>query len=204
MAKRRSGLYLRDGVWHIDKQARGRRICASTGTGDFKEAEAELDRRISEIRREVLKGERPRRTFEQAAALFIKTEANQKDFYRFARGLRIAMPYIGHLELGEIHYGSLLPMVEDRKRQGISMATLNRDLSPVKKVLLVAATQWFHENGQPWLNTIPFLPHFSVTNVDASVRALTMMEQRAIFQHLSAGFAEKSLFAVNTRAHGLG
>ena len=48
--KRTPGLYNRSGVWHIDKQVRGIRLCESTGASNLTEAEAFLARRIEEVR----------------------------------------------------------------------------------------------------------------------------------------------------------
>ena len=48
--KHMPGLVLRDGIWHIDKRFRGRRICESTGERDLKKAEEYLTRRLEEAR----------------------------------------------------------------------------------------------------------------------------------------------------------
>lgn len=42
--RNKRGLFLRNGVWHIDKQMRRTRICQSTHTGDRQKAEAVLAR----------------------------------------------------------------------------------------------------------------------------------------------------------------
>jgi integrase len=47
--QRTSGLTKRGGIWHIDKQFRGARICESTGTGDIGQAREYLAKRISEL-----------------------------------------------------------------------------------------------------------------------------------------------------------
>ena len=44
--KRTAGLYLRDGVWHIDKLFRGGRICESTGESELAKAQEHLTRRL--------------------------------------------------------------------------------------------------------------------------------------------------------------
>jgi hypothetical protein len=62
-----SGLYLRDGVWHIDKVIYGERICGSTRSGDLAEAEAPLARRSYEVRRLHLYG----RTFREVGFKFV-------------------------------------------------------------------------------------------------------------------------------------
>ena len=57
--KKTPGLVKRGGIWHIDKQVRGSRLCESTGTSDLNEAEAYLARRIEEVRQARVYGVRP-------------------------------------------------------------------------------------------------------------------------------------------------
>lgn len=61
--KRSPGLRNRSGIWHIDKQVLGHKICESTGTGNLEEAELILARRIEEIRQASVFGIRPKRLF---------------------------------------------------------------------------------------------------------------------------------------------
>ena len=58
--QRTSGLTKRGGIWHIDKQFRGARICESTGTGDVGQAEEYLAKRVIELRETKLYGMRER------------------------------------------------------------------------------------------------------------------------------------------------
>lgn len=51
-----SGLTNRGGIWHIDKQYRGFRICESTGTGSLAKAEEHLAKRMNDIREATLHG----------------------------------------------------------------------------------------------------------------------------------------------------
>ncbi len=41
--KRTSGLIKRQGIWHIDKQVRGQRICQSCDTDKLEEAEKRIE-----------------------------------------------------------------------------------------------------------------------------------------------------------------
>src|SRR3954447_13105982 len=75
--KRTPGLYLRSGVWHIDKLVRGRRVCESTGESNLAKAEEHLARRIEEARQASVFGVRPKRTFRAAATRYLK-ENQQK------------------------------------------------------------------------------------------------------------------------------
>ena len=72
--KRLPGLYQRNGIWHIDKQIQGQRICESTGTGNLEEAEKYLARRRETIRQASVYGVRPQRSFREAATRYLLDE----------------------------------------------------------------------------------------------------------------------------------
>ena len=65
--KRTPGLIQRGGVWHIEKQVRGRRIRESCGTSNLREAETYLSHRLEELRQAEVYGVRPNRSFKHAA-----------------------------------------------------------------------------------------------------------------------------------------
>ena len=72
--KKVPGLVRRGNLWHVDKVIFGRRICQSTGTARFEEAERYLARVMEQVRQAQIYGVRPARTFEQAAAKFVTTD----------------------------------------------------------------------------------------------------------------------------------
>ncbi|MEE4378476.1 MAG: hypothetical protein V2J55_13360 [Candidatus Competibacteraceae bacterium] len=80
--KRTPGLHKRGGIWHIDKQIRGRRVCESTGESDFARAEEYLARKIEEIRSAVIYGIRPKRTFRQAATKYLSEATKFAGFHQ--------------------------------------------------------------------------------------------------------------------------
>ena len=58
-------------MWHIEKVIAGRRINESTGETELAAAERYLAKRSREIRRLVVYGETPRRSFDDAAAKYV-------------------------------------------------------------------------------------------------------------------------------------
>ncbi len=198
MGRREIGLRKRGQLWWIEKQINGKRIRESTGTSDFGEAQRYLNHRLNEIRKTEIYGERPKRSFDQAAARYLLENRNKRSIYRDDQGLKLILPYIGHLELGEIHYGKLQTFVEHRLEAGIANSTINRDLVPVKLVLKAAATRWFHDNGQPWLTAVPEIPRLEVQNLQGHERAITWEEQNTLLKALPDYLARMMLFTVNT------
>ena len=112
-----SGLRKRDwGVWHIDKTIFGRRICESTGTSDFKEAQVQLAKRIEEARQAVIYGVRPKREFREAATKFLVENQQKVSLKDDAYHLKVLDPFIGNLPLELIHMGTLQPFIESRRK----------------------------------------------------------------------------------------
>ena len=195
MSKPTPGLRKRGHYWHIEKTIAGKRLCESTGETELERAEHYLAKRVHEIRRTLVYGESPRRSFDDAAAKYVE-ESNKKSLARDLCTLDAVMPYIGHLSLEEVHSGTLDPFVADRRAAGISAGTITRDLAVVRLVLKLACVKWRERNGKPWLESIPQMP--SVRGDKRKPRPITHEEQAALFKRLPAYLAEMALFAVHT------
>lgn len=156
------GLTKRGGIWHIDKQFRGIRICESTGTGDVKKAEEQLAKRISEVRAATANGIPTRRTFRAAAAKYLNENLQKKSIKEDAFHLKQLDPFIGELDLRQVHMGSLQPFITKRKADGVKTKTINIALAVVRHLLNLAASEWIDERGMTWLETAPKIKLFSV------------------------------------------
>jgi len=115
--KRTPGLYKREGVWHIDKQILGNRICESTRTAELEEAERYLARRLEEIRQANIYGVRPKRIFRQAATKFLLENQHKASIHDDAYHLGVLDKYIGDLSLEAVHIGTLQPFIARRRRR---------------------------------------------------------------------------------------
>jgi hypothetical protein len=71
--------------WKIDKRIpRYGRICESTGTSDYDEAEKYLTRKLEEIRAATVYGVRPKQTFREAATKFLNDHTRRRGISRDA------------------------------------------------------------------------------------------------------------------------
>ena len=70
--KRSAGLFLRKGIWHVDKQVFGLRLRETTGSSLLSEAERFLARKVEELRQATVYGIRPKRTFREATEKYLK------------------------------------------------------------------------------------------------------------------------------------
>ena len=132
MGRRRTpGLIRRGGIWHIDKQVKGfGRICESTGASRLADAEAILAHRLEEIRKAVVFGVRPTRTFREAATRYLNEYLHKRSIDRDALDLETVDPFIGDLALNRVHDGTLQAFVRHRlHKDRVAVGTVNRTLS---------------------------------------------------------------------------
>lgn len=156
MGKRKqlSGLIKRSGIWHIDKQVNGRRICKSTGTVDRRKAEQILRHEIEWRKRERI-SLASRYTFGEAAVKWTKDNLYRKSIGRDIQDLRQVLPFLGDLPLKQVHQLTLEPFFRKRESDGIASATVKRTVSSVSRVLDYAHRFCRDEYGDPWLDVLP-------------------------------------------------
>lgn len=192
-----SGLTKRGGVWHVDKQFRGARICESTGTGDLRQAQEYLAKRLAELLDAEIHGLREVRTFRAAATKHLQVNKHRKSIKDDAFHLKQLDPFIGGLELQQVHMGNLQAFIAKRHQDGVKTKTLNAALAVVRRILNLASSEWMDERGLTWLATAPKIKLFPVKDA-RSPYPLTQEEQALLFQELPDHLARMALFKVNT------
>ena len=198
MGRRKTpGLVNRGGVWHIDKRVRGRRLCESTGESNLEKAEEYLARRIEETRKALIYGERPKRTFRQAATKYLNENQHKKRIRDEALHLKQLDPFIGDLELRAVHIGALQPFIEMRQKAGIKTKSINLALGVVRHILNVAASEWLDDTGLTWLQHPPKIKLLKVSDARKPY-PLSWDEQTRLFGKLPGHLARMALFKVNT------
>ncbi len=183
-------------IWHIDKTIAGRKLRESTGEKELNAAERYLNKRINEIRAELVYGERIERSFNTAAARYIEEYTHKRSLDRDINTLKAVMPYIGDRALRQIHSASLDTFIKDRKKAGISAGTLNRDMAIIRRVLKLCAAMWRDDQGRPWLDTSPLLP--SIQGVKRKPRPISIAEQEKLLKGMPQYLADMALFALHT------
>ena len=194
--KRTPGIIKRNGLWHIDKQVRGRRFCESTGTSDLREVERYLARRLEETRQAEIYGVRPKRSFRQAATKHLN-ESFKASIADDTKWLKKLDEFIGNLPLDAIHMGTLAPFIESRRREGVKTRTINQSLKVVQHIMNLAATEWIDEYGLTWIQAaakIKLLPEPDLRKP----YPLSWDEQERFFKELPIHLARMAFFKVNT------
>ncbi|MBK9160417.1 MAG: tyrosine-type recombinase/integrase [Nitrosomonadales bacterium] len=195
--KRAAGLYLRNGVWHIDKQYRGLRICESTGESELAKAEEFLTKRLDEARQARVFGIRPKRSFRAAATRYLNENSHKRSIATDAHHLKLVDPFIGRLSLDSVHMGTLQQFISARKRDGVKTKTINASLAVIRHLLNMAASEWLDDNNLTWLPVAPKIKLLKVTDAHKPY-PLSWEEQTALFTELPAHLQPMALFKVNT------
>lgn len=195
--KRTPGLRNRGGIWHIEKQILGQKVCESTGTSNLEAAELILARRIEEIRQLKLFGIRPKRLFREAETRFLEENLHLASIGDYAMHLKQLDPFIGDLPLENVHMDNLSLFIHKRKNSGIKTKSINLALSVVRRILNLATRLWRDENGLTWLATPPLIQMLPIADARRP-HPLSWEEQQKLFQALPDHLARMCLFKVNT------
>lgn len=195
--KQTSGLRKRGGIWHIEKQVLGQKLFESTGTGNLEKAELMLARRIEEVREAKVFGIRPKRLFREAATRYLEENMHLATIDKCAIHLKQLDPYIGELEVHQVHMGTLQPFITARKQIGRKNKSINLALSVVRRILNLSARLWRDENGLTWLETAPLIQLLPLTDARKPY-PLSWDEQQVLFQALPDHLSCMCLFKVNT------
>jgi integrase len=108
------------------------------------------------------------------------------------------MPYIGKLDLRQVHDGTLAPFQTARLAEGRAHKTINLALGVVRRILNLAATSWRDEGGKTWLEQAPKITLLPLVGHQREPRPITWGEQRTLLPKLPDHLARMSLFTLNT------
>lgn len=149
----RDGLYRRKDSpywWASYTDAGGRRTRRSTGTENRKEAEAILAKWRVEAHQGRHWGEQPTRTFDEMMLDYLKGPSSEK---RSANRDKLSARHLYQAFTGrEMH--TMTPMdirayIEQRREQGVTPATINRELSMLSAAINYARREWGWEIDNP-------------------------------------------------------
>jgi integrase len=152
---------------------------------------------MEETRQAQIYGVRPVRTFEQAAAKFVRENQHKRSIGDDVSRLKGLMPWIGHVRLDKIHMGTLQKWVEQRQRSRSAVGTINHGLQMIRRILNLAASEWVDEQGLTWLHAPPKIKLLPNTEKRLPY-PLSWNEQTRLFVKLPGYLADMALFAVNT------
>jgi integrase len=198
MGQTTRGIYLEDnGLWQVDKWKRGTRF-RQRGFESHDEAERWLIKQLADQREVLVHGQRVVYTFNQAAAHYVTLHEHKASLETEIYMLQSIMPTIGHLELHQVHDGTLAPYTTARLKKGRAHKTINLALGVVRRILNLAATSWRDETGKTWLEQAPHITMLPLVGHQREPRPITWAEQRTLMPLLPDHLARMSLFTLNT------
>lgn len=194
MAKKPPGITeTKDGRWRVDKFFDGTRFQGRFAT--FKEAEDWL---LTEIEwRKQAKYRRPSYQFEKVAAKYLLESEGKISLQTEATLLEGIMPFIGQLNLEQVHDDTLQPFIKARKKLGRKNKTVNASLSVVRHILNLAARKWRDAQGRTWLESAPMISMLPLNDVRRP-RPISWAEQRKLLPLLPPHLQRMVLFDLNT------
>ena len=194
MAKRTPGIFeTQDGRWRIDKTYQGNRL-----QGRFATYQAAEDWLLREIERQrQAKFQRPHYKFEPIAAKYLLENEEKLSIQTEATLLEAIMPFIGHLNLEQIHDDTLQPFIRARKASDRKNKTVNASMAVVRHILNLAARKWRDEKGRTLLETAPLISMLPLDDA-RKPRPISWAEQRDLLPQLPAHLQRMVLFNLNT------
>jgi hypothetical protein len=181
----------------IDKEHRGIPIYVRLGVTDQDSAERRLSEEVRCVNEMLALRSSRRATFADCAGRYLSAFKGKHAAEVTAWHIRLLLPYIGRLDVHSVHDATLQSFIADRVASGVCATTINRTLEVVRSILVRAARSYRHQDGTPWLRTMPPL----ITMLKETPRLpcpITWNEQDQLFSRLPARLARMVLFAVNT------
>lgn len=184
-------LYRRKTVWWVRfTTPGGERVRRSTGTTKKEEAQEYHDRLKAEIWKTQKLGRKPGRTWEQAAVRWLKEKAHKASLDADRMHLRWLDGHLRGMELSAINRAVLDRLIEARRAEGVSNATVNRTMEVLRAILRKAANEW------EWLDRAPAVR--MLPEPKRRIRWLTYEEAERLIGELSPHLAEMVRFSLAT------
>ena len=178
-------IYKRNAIWWVEFIAPdGTRIRRSTGTEDRQQA-AEFDAQLkSELWRVFNLGEKPRLLWKEAVVRYMR-EAQNKDQDNEIRLFRYLDQYFRDLYLDEIRRMHIDAIIQNKLKDGVTNATVNRHLQKLKAVLNKAHKEWEVKCEPPYIKLLK--------EPKKRVRWLTALEAQKLIMALPAHTADMAI-----------
>lgn len=198
MGQNTRGIYPdQNGLWQIDRSKWGTRF-RQRGFKSYDEAERWLIQALGELRETVVHGKRTTYTFDQAAAHYVSLHAEKASIETEIYMLQGVMPYIGKLDLHQVHDATLLPFKNERLKEGRAHKTVNLALGVVRRILNLAATSWRDGDSNTWLEQAPKITMLPLVGHQREPMPITWGQQRNLMPKLPDHLARMSLFILNS------
>lgn len=183
-------LFKRGEIWWVRfTSPDGRRLRQSTGTANRREATEYENRLKNELWRVIRLGEKPSRTWNEAAVQWLRETTHKATHAQDKSVLRWLDPYLGGKALKDITRELIAEIAEAKAREA-SPATANRHLALIRAILRRARDEW------EWVERIPKIREYRVNS--RRIRWITRDEAERLLSYLPPHQAAMARFALAT------
>jgi integrase len=183
-------IFKRGQTWWVDfASPNGQRIRRSSGTSDKQQAKEFHDKLKSNLWRVHKLGEKPERTWQEAAVRWISQSDHKADKNKDIAKLKYLDTFLGNKLLSDIDR-DLLTYISDTKKGEASASTANRYMALVRAILRAARDQW------EWLDRVPSVPMFKEPR--KRVRWITRAQAQTLVDELPEHLADLAIFTLAT------
>jgi integrase len=183
----------RDGkaIWLIDfVTPSGQRIRCTSGTKDKSQAQELHDKLKAEAWRTCKLGERPKRIWEDAVVRWLKETAHKASHEGDKGKLRWLDAHLAGMELTNINRAVIDRIIEAKRAEGASNATVNRHLALVRAILRRCHREW------EWLDRGPVIR--LLREPTCRIRFLTRDQAAALLKELPPHLRDMATFSLAT------
>ncbi|CAN7463113.1 site-specific integrase [Variovorax sp. LjRoot130] len=168
----------------------GSEYARTSGTANKALAQEFHDRIKSELWRIAKLGERPRRTWNEAAVRWLKEQSHKATAKEDRAKLRWLDPHLGGRELDTINRALIDAITDAKLAGGCSNATVNRVLALVRSILRKCVRDW------EWLDKAPAVR--MLREPKRRIRYLTRQEAQRLLAELPEHLADMATFSLST------
>lgn len=183
-------LYKRGSTYWLDISHNGKRIQKSTGTKEKIAAKQYHDKIKSELWNAEKIGSKPSYYWFEAALRWINESTHKKSLVDDKYHLRWLDTHLVNITLERINRDFIDSLTELKKKDGVSIATVNRMLALIRSILKKAVHQW------EWLEKAPKITLGKELN--ARVRWLSESEAKTLIDELPPHLADMAMFTLAT------
>lgn len=189
------GLVKRNNTWWMSFTFQGRQVRRSTETSDKKLAEAIL----SKVRVQIVEGkyfDKPKeeaRTFRELMDRYLREHASRRSGYRrYVNMVTNLTVHFGNAKLEQVTPKTIVAFKNKRYADGVTPATINRELALMKKAFNLACREW------EWTKDNPVCRVSMERENNTRDRWLTCEEERRLLAASAPWLQEVIVFAIHT------
>lgn len=196
-----AGLYKRGKVWWGRAQRQNKEQRRSLSTANREIAEKRFRQWLADLDANKW-GDRPRKTFEEAAARFIKehlTTVKPSTAIRYGVSLKNLAGHFAGKALDEIKSAELSEFETARRTAGLTPATIRRDLACLSGIFTSAIDwEWIDDGGNPVTSYMRRRAKRGLKEAPARTRYLSLEEETRLLEHATNAPRQAMILAIDT------